>query len=200
VRGRIIDRFSLFLGACIFMPILILIVGAIVGVGVGWLLWGPRGKKPGLQSRSGASAEGYYPFQRSDNVISDQELKLLKQLKWAMGDDTFIFAKVNLFSMVDVPKGTERREFYSTLARSRRVDFLLCDVKDVKPILAIMTGKDDDEVVTHILEAARIPVLKLPAGEVYAPSDLKNKIHFAVRSALDAVHNAVADAHTVEER
>ncbi len=182
------------------MEILFLVVGALLGVGGGWLLWGLKRKKPGLQSRSKASADGNYPFQRSNSVISGQELKLLKQLQWAMGDDTFIFAKVNLFNVVDVPKGTDRREFYSNLARSRRADFLLCDVKEVKPILAIMTGKEVDEVTIQILEAARIPVLRLPAGEVYAPSDLKNKIHFSIRAALDAVHGAVSDAQIVEGR
>ena len=183
------------------MPIIFIVVGVILGIGGGWFLWGREKKKPGLQSRGASSTgDGYYPFRRSDQAISDQELKLLKQLQWAMGDDTFIFAKVCLYDIVEVPKGTERKEFYANLARSRRVDFLLCDVKEVRPILAILTDKEPEEVTVQILEASRVPMLKLPAGEVYVPSELKNKIHFAIRTALDAVHGVDSGPEVVEER
>ena len=166
----------------------VLFVGFVLGAAAASLYFALKGKKTTGRSHSQGPTEAYYPFQRTQGVLDKSELTLLKQLQWAMGDDTFVFAKVNLQCMVDIPKGTERREFYHNLAKTRHADFLLCDVKRVKPVLAILTGKVQDEVTLQILDAASIPVLKLPAGEVYAPSDLKNKIQFAIRSHLDMAH------------
>jgi hypothetical protein len=90
-----------------------------------------------------------------------------------------VFAKVRLADVVYV-KGTVSREAYLNRIDGKHLDFVVCD-KNLAPVVAIelddaSPGRADcsarDELVEHVLAAAALPVIYMPAGRAYVMDEI----------------------------
>jgi len=84
-----------------------------------------------------------------------------------------------------LPGGTENRQAHMNRVMSKHVDFVLCDLQAVTPVLVIELddsshGRDDrrarDEFVDGVLSAAGLPILHVAAKQSYAPKELAELI------------------------
>lgn len=175
-------------------------VSFVLGFGAAWALHNPEivmrhTKKKGSE-RAEDRKRRRMPFKRADALLDKDEAQLLKQIEWSTGKDLQVMPKVRLAEMVVVGPH-ERRDFYLNLAGSRCVDFLLCDPKTTKPVLAVLNDAEKesqrDDVVLDILRAAKVPRLHLSAKKVYPPTALKKKI----REALQQHVNEEAESQTI---
>lgn len=177
-------------------------ISFVAGIVVSSLLWNRDAKR---KSSNLPRPDGglMLPFEKSEAILTEGELKLQKQLMWCVGDDIIVFAKTRVLDMVKVPKKMERREFYNNLARTRCVDFVLCDSKNVAPVMVILCGspsakkraeEDVDDVREDILNAANIPFMYLSPNKVYPPSELKSQIRNAITRKIAESHAAVTES------
>ena len=93
---------------------------------------------------SGGKRKGK-PFYLRSSLMRRDEKDLFKNLNRRLGDKYLIFSKVRIEDFVGVKKqGLKKGEHFGLRNRikSRHVDFLICDLIDVKPLLAIeLDGK-----------------------------------------------------------
>jgi very-short-patch-repair endonuclease len=137
------------------------------------------------ENASKSAAE--FPYQRKDYLLTKGERAFFDVLQSAVGTDFLLFSKVRLADLIFVRTGTEKRQTYFNRIQSKHIDFVLCTLDVVRPILAIELDdsshdREDrqqrDGFVDSALAAAGLPILHVKASARY---DAK-----AVRKAIDA--------------
>lgn len=113
------------------------------------------------------------------------ERSFYEALRLAVNEELHIFAKVRLCDLVDIPKGTEKRQSHFNRIQSKHVDFVLCDRRDVCPVLAIelddsshqrAARQSRDHFVESALEAAGLPLLRIRAARGYSVPEIASQI------------------------
>lgn len=129
------------------------------------------------------------PYCKREYFFSKAERSFFGVLQKSVGTDFILFAKVRLCDVVNVSPGTSKRQSYLNKISSKHVDFVLCDLKFVKPLLVIELDDSSheradrqqrDELVDRILKAAQIPILRVAAKESYGPKDLRDQINVVI--------------------
>ena len=168
-----------------WVPVL-LAVAFVVGVVVASLLWkrdisNPRANLPERAEE--------YPYRKTPSLLSTYELELYHGLLIAMGQNVRIFAKVRLYSLVTLPRRTDRAHFYRNLAASKHVDFVVCEGAKTIPVLAVLVvsskRKEDVSLVAGILKSIRLPVLTVQHGHSMSPADLRANVRQALQKQVD---------------
>jgi len=89
-----------------------------------------------------------------------------------------------------LPKGTENRQGHMNRVVSKHVDFVLCDLQNIRPQLVIELDdssheredrRERDAFVDQALEAASLPILHVTAKRTYAPKELADLIEAKLR-------------------
>jgi very-short-patch-repair endonuclease len=111
--------------------------------------------------------------------------------------DYKIFAKVRLADLLYVPSRTNNRVSYYNRIQSKHVDFVICDIKYLKPVLVIelddsthnrQDRSERDEFVNKALTCSNLPVLRVPAQYTYNVTDIESKIF----NLLNLVRNDIS--------
>lgn len=176
-------------------------IAFITGIGVAWFIL--RWDRKTSSSLPRPARNDVLDYEQVSAVLNERELKLFDQLKWIAGDDMMVLASVRLLSLVSLPAGLARRDFYENMARTRKVDFVMCDAKRLTPRAAILlgnptgdlAGEDDvDDVVEDVLNTIGIPIVYLAPRKTYKPAELKQHLRSAIGKSGKARKSEMAMA------
>jgi len=147
-----------------------------------------------------------YPYHLVDEFISAAELNFFFNLKAAIGDSVQIFSKVKLSDLFYAKTGDfGKNRSYTNKIDRKHVDFLLCDLKTLRPILGIELDdkshqradrQERDDFVNHVFEAAKLPLLHISVQRSYSQSKLKSKLsaYLSVKQVSDEQLEPVEDS------
>jgi hypothetical protein len=123
------------------------------------------------------------PFKLRDDFLSPAEVSFYQVLRVAVGDRALVFTKINLADLFFVSTGDHRQNrALANRVDRKHVDFLVCDLKSVRPIVALELDdqshnradrKTRDEMVEGVFAAAGLPLLRVPVKTGYAPQELQ---------------------------
>jgi len=127
-----------------------------------------------------------YPYHLVDEFISPAEHNFFFNLKAVVGDSAHIFSKVKLSDLFYARAGDYgKNRSYTNRIDRKHVDFLLCDAKTLKPILGIELDdkshkrsdrQERDDLVNHVFQAARLPLMHVSVQHGYSQSELRNNL------------------------
>lgn len=96
-----------------------------------------------------------------------------------------MFSKIRLADLIGVRKGTGSYYKYFNQISAKHVDFLLCNQPHITPVLAIELDDSShkrtkqrgrDEFVDSALEAAGLPLLRIPAQAGYDVVNIRDVV------------------------
>lgn len=157
---------------------LLLVVAILIAIALQALPKLLRAKRPSL------------PYKKRDYLLTPAERSFYEVLRGITQDQVHVFPKVRLLDLLYLPKGTEDRQAHMNRIQSKHVDFVLCDLQNVRPLLVIELDdasheredrKQRDAFVDQALEAASLPILHVPARHTYAPKELADLIEAKLR-------------------
>ena len=134
---------------------------------------------------AGGTVANELPYQRKDYLLTKAERSFFGVLRSAVADQYLVFAKVRLADLVFIPRGTDKRQSHFNRIQLKHIDFVLCDHKAVRPLLAIELDdssheradrRERDGFVDSALAAAGLPILHMPARSGYNVQDVANAI------------------------
>jgi hypothetical protein len=169
------EKFSLLRGILQTLGLSKEAVDDIVDRITGWLSIKDDGQK---------SAEIKYPYLIRDDFLSPAELNFYRVLKSTVSDWALIFTKVNLGDLFYAKSNDygEHRIYTNKIDR-KHVDFILCDLITVRPILGIelddkshqrQDRQERDEFVENVFAAAKLPLARIPVKHSYAVAELNS--------------------------
>ncbi len=125
------------------------------------------------------------PFKRRDYLLTKGEAAFYHQLRLAIPSGTVLIAKVRLIDLLYFPKGGKNRQSWQNRVQSKHIDFVVCDARELRPLLAIELDdksheredrRERDGLVDHILESAGLPFHREPAAAGYSADRLRAAI------------------------
>lgn len=136
-----------------------------------------------LRRSSGSPADRY---RRTQPFLSKAERSFFGVLQQAAGTDVVVFAKVRVADVLTPEKST-RQTWQSAFNRisAKHFDFLVCDAKEVSPLLAIELDDAShgqakrirrDEFLDGACASAGLPLLRIPAKRAYSIHELRERI------------------------
>lgn len=164
------------------LPLLVVILAIIAVLALAVKLVDALLRKPRSGRRSDAALP---PYRCTDALLSAAERSFFGVLQQVIGTRCLIFAKVRLADILDLPRGTERRQGHLNRIISKHIDFLLCDLDTIRPLLAIELDDSShdrphrikrDADVDGFLKAAGLPLLHMPARRGYVVKDIAGAI------------------------
>lgn len=124
------------------------------------------------------------PYRLRDDFLSAAELSFFHVLEQAVGERFTICPKVALRDLVFVPQ-PHRNMGWVNKVQGKHVDFILCEPGTMEPVAAVELDDSShsradrrarDDFVNAALEAAGLPVLRVPAGRTYEPAGLRGMV------------------------
>lgn len=145
------------------------------------------------------------PYRLREPFLSKTEAALFRLLNELMGVRYVICPKVALSDLFMIVRPNENVHFFNKIFR-KHVDFLLCDPKTFAPSFGVEIVKpiakngvrEADKFMQELFADAGLPLVHIPSGETYEPSDLIALFQLAVvkvgktsnsSGPLDAVPN-----------
>jgi hypothetical protein len=131
-----------------------------------------------------------YPYRVRDDFLSRAEASFYHVLKSMMGERLLIFPKVSLAEIFFVSQNQDYQSYQNKIDR-KRVDFLLCDPKTLKPVLAIELDdashqrpdrQERDEFVEKVFADARLPLARIPVRPAYNTQELASIFQPAMKT------------------
>jgi hypothetical protein len=132
------------------------------------------------------------PYLRRNALLRPGERAFLPALQQACADRSLIFTQVQLSKLIYPRAGIPRWQSYQNKIDRKSVDFVLCHPTTLVPQLIIElddkshTREDRqqrDDFVNRALNAAGIPLLRIPAAPTYNPAALEQKIRDKIYAA-----------------
>lgn len=139
------------------------------------------------------AASDALPYRKKDYLLTKAERSFYEVLRAVVVDEMLIFAKVRLADLVWLPKGTTNWQAHFNRVQSKHIDFVLCDLQKIAPVLAIELddashGRDSrqrrDLFVNAALNGAGLPILRVKVKRAYAPNELAKLIRESVSSRV----------------
>lgn len=128
-----------------------------------------------------------FPFVKKTNLFTPVERQFLDLLEASVGHQYRIICRVKLTDILAVRQSTPKKTIRTALQRAtgRHLDFVLCDKKDLSPMVALdlVHQKGDgykaqrDWFVAGALDAARIPHIRIKVKSGYKPQDIRDCIN-----------------------
>lgn len=125
------------------------------------------------------------PYRRKDWLFTKAERSFFGVLEQVVASKFRIFAKVRLSDLLWLPKNCDKRQSHQNRINLKHVDFVLCTVDEVQPILVIELDdsshdrgdrKERDGFLDSALAAAGIPILHVRAQQAYRVDELAKSI------------------------
>ncbi len=120
------------------------------------------------------------PYRLRDDFLSPAEASFFQVLKTVVGAGLTICPKVSLAELFYVPRSESFQTYQNKIDR-KRVDFLLCAPRTLKPVFAIELDdssharpdrQERDAFVEEVFEAAKLPLVRIPARPAYNTQEL----------------------------
>jgi hypothetical protein len=134
------------------------------------------------------------PFKLRDDFLSPAEVSFYHVLRAAVDEHGLVFTKINLADLFFVAAGDHRQNrALANRGDRKHVDFLVCDPKTLKPIVALELDdqsharadrKNRDTIVDAVFHAAGLPLLRVPVKTGYAQREVQNLLAPFVISSL----------------
>ncbi len=124
------------------------------------------------------------PYRQRDDFLSPAEFSFYRVLALAIGNRAVVCPKVNLADVFYVARPQASQTYRNKIDR-KHVDFLVCDPNTMLPRLGIELddashGRRDrqqrDEFVDRVFEAAKLPLLRIPAQAAYNANALWSQV------------------------
>ena len=131
-----------------------------------------------------------HPFKKKDWLFSKAERSFFGVLKQAASSEFEVFAMVRLADVLWLPKGTPNAQGHRNRVDQKHVDFVLCEPKDIAPVLVIelddashkrQDRQERDALVDEILADAGLPILHVAVEPGYNVDGLRQ----AIRQKID---------------
>ncbi len=167
------------------MGFIIFIILVVLGI------WFFLKKKPGKESVSPQSQtitllREKFPYKKKDYLLSVTECKFYYALKQVAEQNNWhVFAKVRLEDLLWLPSNTVNRFSLRNRGKSRHIDFVICDYRDVRPLLAIELDdashnrpdrQERDEFIDQVFNDAGLPILHYSVKSFYNQSEISAEI------------------------
>ncbi len=116
------------------------------------------------------------PYRLRDDFLSPAETSFYQVLKALVGAGLIICPQASLSALFYVPH-SEYSQAYQNKIDRKRVDFLLCNPRTLKPLFAIDLDdspdrQERDAFVEEVFAAAHLPLVRIPATQAYNTSEL----------------------------
>jgi very-short-patch-repair endonuclease len=140
---------------------------------LGWLVPEPQG----------SSSPVRFPYGKRE-LLSAAELTLFRVLKRELPVEWHLLTKVNLADLFFVRQPHRNQAARNRIDR-KHVDFVICDVRTMRPLLAIELDDASheradriarDQFVDRVFEAAGLPILHVKFAWAYQPEVLMHAI------------------------
>ncbi len=124
---------------------------------------------------------GGLPYHLRDDFLSAAEASFYQVIKGMMGNYLTICPKMALSELLYVPRGNDNFPAFQNKIDRKRIDFLVCDAKTMRPRFAIELDDpshqrpdrvERDEFVEHVFEAAGLPLVRIPVKNAYDTREL----------------------------
>ncbi len=132
-----------------------------------------------------------YPYELRNEFLSPAELSFYKVLEDVIKDKLIVQCKVRLSDIFYVAQ-PNRNIRYSNSINQKHIDFLLCNPKNMKPILGIElddsshsrpSRQQRDSFVNEVFVAAKLPLLHVKVKHSYNSQELFDQIKLAVTTS-----------------
>jgi len=128
-----------------------------------------------------------FPFAVKKQLFTSAERQFLALIEQAAGDEFRVLCRVKLIDLLSLRSNTDKKIANSALLRAgaKQVDFVLCDRKDMTPVMAIDlvygNGKEGhntqrDFFVSGALDTASIPHVRIKAKGGYSLTEIRECI------------------------
>lgn len=140
------------------------------------------------EDKSGADKRAVgYPYHLRDYFLSPAELNFYLVLRGIVDGRAALCTKVGLADIFYVRKENDasRWRIYTNKIDRKHVDFLLCDLKTMQPLVGIELDDSShrrpdrearDEFVDSVFAAAELPLIHIPVRRVYLPAEIEAQL------------------------
>jgi len=125
------------------------------------------------------------PYQKREQMLTGRELSLYQILTEILSNNNYnIYPKVRLADILTISSQADNRLQYLSRIKERNVDFLICELPELRPVLIIlvegqMKGKKKralDRFTKKAVEAAGLPCLKVNLNTLPSVNELSKKM------------------------
>lgn len=143
-----------------------------------------------------------YPYKLRDDFLSNAELSFYHVLRTALDGEGVICPKVSLAELFFVTEKEQYQSYFNKIDR-KRVDFVVCEAKTMKPWYAVELDdrshqredrRERDRFVENLFAQAGVRLLRVPVRASYTVPEVKGWLQTA---RIDA-EAAAAAPRTVE--
>ena len=126
-----------------------------------------------------------YPYRKKPTIMTRNEQEFYRALQRAAGSTYDVFGMVRIADLLEVEKGTAKRQTWQNRINCKHIDFVLSDPDSHEAVLAIEVDdrsherrdrQDRDYFVDRAFDAAGLPLLRVRATRSYSAKDLKRAI------------------------
>ena len=125
------------------------------------------------------------PYRKRDHLLTAAERSFYGVLLQVIDERYHVAWKVRIADVLWIPGSTTDRQRHLNRILAKHLDFVLCDPESSAPILAIelddSSHREDsrmerDSFVNAALNAAELPLLRVPVRRSYSPQELTELI------------------------
>jgi len=165
-----------------------------------------------LKSKQNETTDGdNYPYIQAGPLFTSAERSFLGVLQAAVGNDAQVFGKVRVADVIKPTKGLSRGNWQKAFNRikAKHFDFIVCNRDDLSVICTVELNDSShqskkrmqrDKLLEKACEAAKLPLIQVPAKSGYVVADIRKLLapHLSsataeskvMRSIPEAAHNA----------
>ena len=138
----------------------------------------------GISLEDTSSGSDQLPYRQRDDFLSAAELSFYRVLTIGLGESYHVCPKVNLGDIFFV-SGSHKKYLHRNKIDRKHVDFLLCDLATLKPVLGIELDdashnrrdrQGRDLFVDQVFEVAGLPLLHVRATSAYSPQHIAEEV------------------------
>lgn len=150
------------------------------------------GSKPEVPSRPvivepelGLASSEPPQYRKWEYFFTYQERKFYELLHEELGNDFEVFAKVRMADVVMVANEPENRNQYVGQLLRKHLDFVLCDGRNLKPLLALTDDsshnkynrQESDEFKEQVCKQAGLPLLRVAVRQTYPKGEIRELVY-----------------------
>jgi len=140
-----------------------------------------------LKQTSGKQEQSDYPYQKTGVLFTPAERSFFGVLKQSVGEEIEVFGKVRVADVITPKKGmspSARQKAFNKIS-AKHFDFLLCNKSDMAILCAVELNDSShkatnraerDVILLNVCKSADVPLLQIPAKNVYSLNDIKEHL------------------------
>ena len=201
---------DIIIGLLFWLPVLALIFGPIITIVVVIVhyhrkneMCKPPPPTPGQYSpKPPPPAPGWYPprtpppppppfpYELQGQCLTNAEMSFYNVLRHHLHEKLHICPKVGLKDFLYIPRNHPEYMQYFSMISQKHVDFLICDINTMKPILAIELDdashnrakvQERDEFVNKVYRDVGLPLIRIRASYQYTRQELEQYLQGYLR-------------------